>query len=73
MNMNQNQLKNDKALENFRVFPYIAWGLVFSFAFFVYTITVDLKEVAADLKSQSDRLEAKINATTTPAEMDFTR
>lgn len=48
---------NDKALESYKIFPFVAWFLVFSFAFFVYQITQELSQVTSELKRQSSTLE----------------
>ncbi|MCA9357335.1 hypothetical protein H6784_02685 [Candidatus Nomurabacteria bacterium] len=55
-------LKNEKALENYRVFPFIAWGLVIIFALFVYNIARELKEVTTSLQTQADYIQHKIDA-----------
>lgn len=60
-----------RALESYPVFPYIAWGLAVGFALFVYFITTELTTVTAELGHQGDRLgqlEARIEASTTPAD-----
>ncbi|MCA9367961.1 hypothetical protein KC887_06925 [Candidatus Kaiserbacteria bacterium] len=69
----QHQLKNGQALENFRIFPYIAWGLVVGFCFFVYTITQDLKDVTKSLETQTQWLQSQVNATSSPNTTDFDR
>jgi hypothetical protein len=45
------------ALEKYKFFPYIAWGLVFGFSIFVYTIVQDLRAVSSELSTTSQRLE----------------
>ncbi len=44
----------NRQLESLKVFPYIAWALTAAFAFFVYHITVELRQVADDLQTQSE-------------------
>ena len=52
---------HDRALETFRVFPYIAWALVIVFALFVYKIAVELQTVANDLKIQTAQIQKQVN------------
>lgn len=52
---------NDKALEAYKIFPYVAWTLTLGFALFVYNITVKLTEVTQDLQMQTQFLEEHIN------------
>ncbi len=60
------------ALEKHRFFPYIAWTLVIGFAFFVYTIVIDLKETSLELSETTARLE--MQAKTAPEDLtDFKR
>lgn len=51
---------NDKALEAYKVFPYVAWTVTILFAVFVYNITLELKEVTTDLQAQTDHLNKKL-------------
>ena len=53
---------NDKALESYKIFPFVAWGLVIGFAFFVYSIATRLQAVAADLEAQTKWLQEQVNA-----------
>lgn len=52
---------NDKALEAYKIFPYVAWGLTVVFAFFVYNITMELKSITESLEAQADALQIKVN------------
>lgn len=52
---------SEKALESYKIFPYIAWSLVIGFAFFVYTIAMDQQDTADRLRAQADLLDSKIN------------
>ncbi len=56
---------NDKALESYKIFPLVAWGITFAFAFFVYNITSKLQAVVQDLQIQTQQLQEKVN---TPVE-----
>jgi len=42
-------------LESQRSFPYIAWITVVGFAFFTFTLSLELKAAASDLSEYSDR------------------
>lgn len=63
---------NDKALESYKIFPYVAWILTFGFAAFVYNITMDLKEVTLELQQQTEWLQERIEAPAA-ADTDFDR
>jgi hypothetical protein len=60
---------NDKALEAYKIFPYIAWVLTLGFAIFVYNITMELKAVADNLEAQTQFLQEQINAS--PEKQNF--
>ena len=47
---------NNRSLESFKIFPYLAWTLVAGFSIFVYNIAVELRQVADDLALQSEFL-----------------
>ena len=53
---------NDKALESYKIFPFVAWGLVIGFSIFVYNITMKLQAVTEDLKAQTEWLQEQVNA-----------
>lgn len=53
---------SDRKLESFKIFPYIAWGLIIIFVFFVYKLTTSLNATAEELDAQSSSLENKVNA-----------
>jgi len=66
------QSMSKRQLEGYRIFPYLAWSLVCGFAFFVYTLTVEIMNVQANLDSQVSQL--KIHANQDPATItNFTR
>ncbi len=50
-----------RSLEQYQIFPYIAWTLVGGFAFFVYTLTSELSSATAELEATTNQLEAKAN------------
>jgi len=45
------------ALEKYRVFPYIAWAIVFCFSLFVYHLTQTLADATHDLGMAKIALE----------------
>lgn len=55
---------NDKALESYKIFPYVAWGVTLGFAFFVYNLTSELVDITRDLQRQTDVLQMQIKAET---------
>lgn len=56
----QKDTKKGHSLEAYAIFPYVAWGLTIGFAFFVYTITLELKEITSDLQQQTQALQERI-------------
>ncbi len=52
---------NDKALESYKIFPYVAWILIIGFAFFVYNLTVEVRAAATEIGSRSHSVETKVN------------
>ncbi len=51
----------DRTLESFPIFPYIAWGVTFFFAYFVYQIVLELQETTKQLQSQADSIQQMID------------
>lgn len=43
-----------RQLESLKIFPYVAWGLIFLFAFLVYNTTLHLRIAATELQTQSE-------------------
>jgi hypothetical protein len=56
------QTKGKRSLEAYRVFPYIAWGLVIGFSIFVYTIVSNLQTATSQLQHQTDALQQQISS-----------
>lgn len=56
------KMTHDKALETFKIFPYIAWGLVIGFSFFVYSLTIRLEDNIDQLGKQTKFLEEKASS-----------
>jgi len=52
---------NKQMLESYKVFPFIAWGLTFGFAVFVYNITVELRDITSDLQERTAHLQQKVD------------
>lgn len=50
---------SDRTLESFKVFPYLAWGIVIIFVVVVYNITLHLRIAASELKRQTEFTEAQ--------------
>jgi hypothetical protein len=51
----------DQKLESFKIFPYIAWGLIILFVIFVYKLSTALDTKSEELDKQTSSLETKIN------------
>ena len=51
----------DRTLESSKIFPYLAWGLIIGFGFFVYQLSIRLQAAAADLAIQTEITEATIS------------
>ncbi len=60
--------KMDRTLESFPIFPYIAWGVTFFFAYFVYQIVVELQETTKQLQIQADSIQQMIDIPAKQAE-----
>ncbi len=58
----------DRTLESFPIFPYIAWGVTFFFAYFVYQIVVELQETTKQLQIQADSIQQMIDIPAKQAE-----
>lgn len=63
---------NDKSLEAYKIFPYVAWGLTLLFALFVYNITMELKAVTDNLQEQTENLQKQVDASVGDID-DFSR
>ncbi|MFW6210391.1 MAG: hypothetical protein ACOC4E_02800 [Patescibacteria group bacterium] len=55
----------DRTLEQYRIFPFIAWGLVIFFALFVYHITTELRGITDQLVEHSAARNAEPSDSTT--------
>jgi hypothetical protein len=56
---------NDRTLESFKIFPYVAWAITVGFSIFVYNIALELKTVTEDLQKQTQFLQERVQ---TPVE-----
>lgn len=51
----------NNTLESSKLFPYIAWALVISFAVFTYALATRMQTELSDISVSVERLEAKID------------
>ena len=49
-----------KPLEEYSVFPYIAWGVFIAFAFFTYTLVDRLNDTVSSLNTHTVQTENSI-------------
>ena len=54
-------MKHDNSLEKYKIFPYVAWIIVFIGVFAVYNLTVKLSEVTQNLERQTQILQHQVN------------
>jgi len=47
-------------LEQYKFFPFLAWGLVIGFIVFTYALTVQLLESTTSLQSQKSQTETAL-------------
>lgn len=52
---------HDNSLEKYKIFPYVAWTLVFIGVFAVYNLTTKLTEVTKSLERQTQILQYQVN------------
>jgi len=58
-----------RSLEGYKIFPFIAWGLIVGFAFFVYNLVDNLEMATHELGQRTMTLEQKVSGD--PATVDF--
>jgi hypothetical protein len=46
--------KDSKSLESYKIFPVIAWSVTIGFAYFVYTLSLDLRDAIQDIHTQTE-------------------
>lgn len=64
--------KPERKLEGYKIFPYVAWGLIILFVFFVFKLTTTLTTTATELDEEASALEDRANASTKDLKkMDF--
>ena len=56
------QTKGKRSLESYRIFPYVAWGLIIGFSFFVYNLVTDLQTATSQLQKQTDALQQQVSS-----------
>lgn len=49
------------ALEKYRIFPYVAWGIVVGFSVFVFYLAQTLAQATNELRDTRNYLEAQAN------------
>jgi len=49
-----------RSLEGLKVFPIIAWTILFLFSYFVYSMVLELRAVSAELRTSTERLERAV-------------
>jgi hypothetical protein len=52
---------SNKSIEQYPVFPYIAWGIILSFSFFVFELTQNLLAVTEDIRHNTTELEIQVH------------
>ncbi len=50
-----------RKLEHYRIFPIVAWVLVIGFAYFVFTLTIQLSQTANSYQEQKTKLEDAVH------------
>jgi hypothetical protein len=63
------QPRGKRSLEAYKIFPYVAWGLIIGFVLFVYNIVVELQDTTAQLERQTTALQEQVAAN--PKQADF--
>jgi hypothetical protein len=58
-----------RSLEGYKIFPYVAWGLMLGFTVFVYNLVTDLQDATAQLQKQTTALQQQV--ATDPRTADF--
>lgn len=48
------------ALEKYRAFPYVAWAIVFGFAFFVLQLTFHVASAMRDMSAEATLLTTQV-------------
>ena len=51
------------ALEKYRAFPYVAWAIVFGFAFFVLQLTFHVASAMRDMSAEATAMTTQYNYT----------
>ena len=59
-----------RSLEAYKIFPYVAWGLTFGFALFVYNIVTQLQDITVQLQAQTNALQQQVAADPHTADFD---
>ena len=51
----------EMTLENHKLFPIVAWGLFFGFAFFTWNLAMQLQSTTEAASARAQQLEAMVN------------
>ena len=57
------KISGKRSLEGYKIFPFIAWGLVIGFALFVYNLNTEIQKATEQLRTQSKSFEKPITNT----------
>jgi hypothetical protein len=59
-----------RSLEAYKIFPYIAWGLIAGFIFFVYNIVIELQDTTDQLEKKTNSLQEQVGTDPSRANYD---
>jgi len=59
-----------RSLEAYKIFPYVAWVLIFGFVLFVYNIVTELQNTTAQLQQQTKALQQQVADNSPTADFD---
>jgi uncharacterized membrane protein len=63
------QRTGKRSLEAYKIFPYVALGLLFGFVAFLYTLVTDLQDTTSQLENQTNAMQQQF--VTDPSTADF--
>jgi len=62
-------VQGKRSLEAYKIFPYVAWGLLLGFVAFLYTLVTDLQDTTSQLENQTNAMQQQF--VTDPSTADF--
>lgn len=68
--MTMRQSKGKRALETYKIFPYVAWALILGFTLFVYNLVTDLQATTSQLQKQTQALQQQVSTDLRTADFD---